>query len=361
MNYRLLVLLSFLFFLTNCSSPQKLYEKGKYFKAFDSVLGDLKGNKKNRKDVLLLNKSFSKMIDISRDNMVFLEDGYKVHDLEYNFEQYEEVDKRYVKGRSFLDDNNTVKYEKFNNEEITLVLDTYEEGNALLAFFEESKNKIDAQNAYYHFELVKQYGTGYNDVDQLIKDAQIAGTVIYNVDADLDSDFSYQWDVDRKFDNLEGEEGFVQIVYDNSYVDGDCYVELDFSRLDVDESDNESVQNYTKKIIDGYTTTVDTSGKTIKKPIYKEVSGSVTTVSIRKTVSWIVDIEITKSNVNCNLRQDRFKASVVDQVEIHEIKGDERAVPSEYLSNSNENIEDTDDMVDELLEILYDKIRNYFY
>lgn len=361
MNYKLYIFLAFLFIFANCSSPQKLYEKGKYFKAFDSVLGDLKGNKKNRKDVVLLNKAFSKMIDVSKDNMVFLDDGYKVNDLQYNFEQYEEVDIRYVKGRSFLDDENRLKYENFNNEEIKLVSDTYEEGNALMVFFEESKNKIDAQNAFFHFELVKEYGTGYNDIFQLIKEAKLAGTVIYNVDADLDSDFSYQWDVDRRFDNLEGEEGFVQIVYDNSYIEGDCSIQLDFSRLDVNERDNESIQNYTKEIIDGYTNEIDTSGKTIKKPIYKKVSGSVKTVSYRKTVSWIIDIEFIKSNVNCNLRQERFKASVVDEVVIHEIRGDERAVPSEFISNTNEEIEDTDDMVDELLEVLYDKIRNYFY
>lgn len=361
MNQRFLILCTSILLLFSCSSPQKLYEKGKYFKAFDAALNDVKSKKKDRKNLVLLNKAFSKMIDEAVGKMYYLEDGYEVKDLRYNLEQYEEVDKRYVKGRSYLDDDNIIKYKEFETDKFQLVDDAYLEGKALLVFYEESKNKIDAQNAYLHFELVYNYGSGYSDLDQLLSESKIAGTIVYLVDADLDSDFSYQWEVDRKFDNLEGQDGFVKILYDNRDQTGDCVVELDFARLDVDENDSEFVQNYSKEIIDSYTTEVDTSGKTIKTPVYKEVSGSVRTVTITKRVSWRIDLEILKSNINCNLNQDRFSASVVDKVETYDIRGDERAIPQEFLNNTNQEIEDTDDMVDELLDQLYDKIRNYFY
>lgn len=361
MNFRYLILIPLFIGLSSCSSPQKLYEKGKYFKAFDSVLSELQSNKKKRKNTILLNKAFSKMIDLAYDNMYYLDNGYEVNELRYNLEQYAKVDVRFVKGRSYLDENNKIKYEAFESDKFQLISDAYEEGKALLDFFKESENKIDAQNAFLHFELVKKYGYGYTDINQWLKLAKVAATVVYNVDADLDSDFSYQWDVDRKFDNLEGEEGFVKILYDNNIESADCFVELDFSRLDVDERDSESIQSYTKEIIDGYSTQTDTSGNTIKTPIYKEVTGSVKTILITKTLSWRVDLEIKKSNINCNLKQERFTASVVDKVEIHEIRGDERAIPSDLISNSNEELEDTDDMVDEILNQLYIKIRNYFY
>ncbi len=361
MKYRFYFLLVVIFGFSACSSPQKLYEKGKYFKAFDGALSDLKGGKKNRKDVLLLNKSFSKMIDVARQEMNILNDGYKINDLSHNFKQYEEVDKRYVKGRAHLDVDNNEKYVGFSAEKEQLVEDTYQEGKALLTYFEESENKSDARNAYYHFELVKEHGSGYSDIDQLLNESKRLAILIYSVDADLDSDFTYQWDVDRQFDDLEGEYGFVKIVYDNNSISSDCQVELDFSRLDVDERSDESSRSYSKEIIDGYKTETDTSGNSKQIPIYKDVTGRVTTKSITKTVAWRIDLEIVRSSVNCGLREERFRAEVEDRVEIFELSGDERAIPDEFKNSSNERLKNTDDMVDDLIDDLYRKVRNYFY
>lgn len=347
--------------ISSCSSPQKLYEKGKYFKAYDSVLGDLNGGKKDRKLLLLLNKSFTKMMDVARSEMYILNDGYQVNDLSHNFKQYHEVDKRFVKGKSYIDDENKTKYVDFNTEREDLVMNTYEEGKALLLFYEESNNKIDAKNAYYHFEFVNEYGYGYRDIDQLLYDAKELATVIYNVEADLDSDFSYQYDVDRQFDDLEGENGFVKIVYDNNFINGDCNIQLDFSRLDVDESSSQTSQNFSNEILDGYKTEIDTSGNSTQVPIYKVVSGRVTTKTIIKTVAWRIDIEIVNASRNCDLREERFTASVEDRVEIYEYDGDQRAIPDEYKNTTNGVLEDTDDMVDDLIEELYRKVRNYFF
>jgi len=358
-NFKLFIIL--LIGLASCSSPQKLYEKGKYFKSFDAVLGDLNGGKKDRKAVLLLNKSFFKMIDVAKSEMYILNDGYNVNELSHNFKQYENVDRRYVKGRSFIDEENNIKYGNFTEDKRQLISDTYEEGKSLLAFFEKSNNKTDARNAYYHFELVKDYGLGYRDINDWLFDAKKAATLIYNINADLDSDFSYQWDVDRKFDDLEGETGFVRIVYDNSSIDGDCNVDLDFSRLDVDERSDQSSIDYTKEIIDGYSTKTDTSGNTTQIPNYVEVSGRVITKTITKTVSWRVDLEIVKSNISCDLREERFRETIEDQARIYEISGDIRAIPDEFKNQTNERLEDTDDMVEELIDELYRVIRNYFY
>jgi len=361
MKYRFCILTIFIFALTCCSSPQKLYEKGNYFKAFDSVLKDIEGNKKDRKNLLLLNKSFSKMIDVSRDEMRSLEDGYEVTDLKHNLEQHEEVDKRYVKGRSYINDENDNKYGIFTVDKNQLLSDAYEEGKDLLKYYDESKNKTDARNAYYHFELVKKYGNDFQDINNLLSEARELATVIYNIDADLDSDFSYQWEVDRVFDDLEGESDFVKIVYDDSYESEDCSVVLDFSRLDVDESQKKSSQEFSKEIIDGYTTETDTSGNTTQLPIYKKVYGQVTVVSLTKKVSWSIDFDIVNSSINCDLKHKRFRESVEDRIERYELGGDDRAIPSEYKGNQNDRIKDTDDMVDELLEALYKKIRNYIY
>ena len=360
MKTKTCIILSLLLIIA-CASPKKLYEKGKYFKAFDSVLNDIEDGKKERNNLVLLNKSFAKMIDLAREEMNVLEDGYKIKELRDNFKQYEKVDSRYEKGRPYLDDANKEKYNGFNQEKVQLVEDTYLEGKDLLTYFEENNRKLDARNAYYHFELVKENSNDYNDIESLLREAREKAIVIYNIDADLDSDFSYQWDVDRRFDDLEGEEGFYKIVYDYSEGSEDCLVELDFSRLDVDEKESESKKNYTVEVIDGYETKTDTSGNTIEIPIYKDVSGTVTIRTLTKTVSWRIDIELLKSNQNCDLKERRFTESVEDKIEVIEIEGDERAIPDEYKNRTNKKLEDTDDMVDDLLDKLYRDVRNYIY
>ena len=350
-----------LLLIISCASPKKLYEKGKYFKAFDSVLNEIEDGKKDRKNLVLLNKSFAKMIDLARDEMKVLEDGYKINELRDNFDQYEKVDSRYEKGRQYLDDANKEKYVGFNQEKVQLVEDTYLEGKDLMAYFEESNRKLDARNAYYHFELVRENSNAYDDIESLLREAKEKAIILYNIDADLDSDFSYQWDVDRRFDDLEGEEGFYKIVYDYSEGSEDCRVELDFARLDIDEKENESKKSYTVQVIDGYETKTDTSGNTVEVPIYKDVSGTVILTIVTKTVSWRIDLELLKSNQNCDLKERRFRESVEDKIEIVRLEGDQRAIPDEYKNRTNEKLEDTDDMVDDLLDKLYRDVRNYIY
>ena len=357
----LLYSLLLLILVSGCSSPQKLYEKGKYDKAFDSVLSDLKQNK-NRKNKTLLNKSFSKLIDSARDKMIDIKNGYDVSDLISNLEEYYEVDQRYKKGKVYLDSDNITKYEKLNIEKHFVLDVAYEEGKSLMKDFEESGNKFDARNAYYHFSLIDEYGDRYEGMDQYLLQSYEAATLVYNVVADLDYDYSYKWDVDRQFDNLEGKEKFVKIVYDSPSNIGDCLIELDFSRLDEDIRTRSDSRSYNKEIIDGYTTVTDTSGRTREVPIYKTVKGEVITKRVTKTVAWRVDIEIRRSSSNCNLRERRFYADEDDSVEEYEIRGDTRAIPSQYFNNNNKSyLEKTDDMVDDILDDLYREIRDYLY
>lgn len=358
-NFFFILLISLM--ALGCSSPYKLYEKGKYFKAFDKALDDLNDGKKDRKILTLLNNSFEKMMVEAREKMRFLDDGYNVKDLKHNFKQYEEVEKRYVKGRSYINDTNDLLYAEFAADKEHLLEDTYAEGRSLMAHYDESNNKIDARNAYHHFELVEKYGQDYSDIDMLLEEALEAATIVYNVDADLDSDFSYQWKIDWRFDDLEGKGNFIRIVYDNSSVDSDCNVELDFARLDVEERKEESSQDYTLDIIDHYKTETDTSGQTTEIPVYKEVSGSVVTKKLTKIVSWRVDLEIVSSNQNCDLREETFRESVEHRVEIYDLRGDLRAIPEEFKNSTNEQVKDTDEMVEDLIDDLYTRIRNYFY
>ncbi|MEE9440238.1 MAG: hypothetical protein V3V14_14625 [Saprospiraceae bacterium] len=350
----------------SCSSPKKLYEKGNYIKAYTKVLEKLE-KKKNRKDKVLLNKSFSKIIDEARAKILGLEDGYKISELERSLESYQKVEELYNKGYKYLDQENLTRYDVFDEEGNQLVRNTYVEANDLMNFYQESKNKLDARNAFYHYELVEEYGDDrvvddFNRLDKLKEIAKYAGTVLYNVTTELNFEFSYKWDVERTFDNIEGYRGFKKVLYESNSDEIDCDIVLDFGRVDVDKDQSKTSKNYSKEITDGYTTKTDTNGVVTKIPIKKKIEGTVVTYKIVKRVTWNIDMEMHARNNNCDLRSKRFTEYVTDEIQEYEVRGDKRAIPTKFLNNNQNNrLEDTDDMVDDVIDELYDEVRSYIY
>ena len=361
MKTQLLISLVFILFIAACSGPQKLYEKGKYDKAYDKALSKLQKGK-DRKMKTLVNKSFSKMIDQTRDELIYLDRNFDLADAEKNLKKYDKASERFEEGEEFLTDENIEKHNSLRSEKDELVSDVYDEGFALMETYNTSSRKVDAREAFAYFLLVDKYcNTDYPNMDQLLNESFEGGTVVYNVNADLNFDQEYRWEVNRRFDDIEGRQGFTRIVYDRQGNVGDCMVELDFDRLDEDYQERSSTKNYTEKIEDGYTTQTDTSGTQIKTPIYKNVTGSVTTKRITKTVSWRLELDVRSMNNDCNLRGERFSRVIVAEVDQFITNGDERAIPSKYLRNQNEKLQSTDDMVDDLIDELYRDIYEYLY
>jgi len=362
MYYRFTVALFTISLLAvSCYGPKKLYEKGKYGKAFDKALSDVKKGK-DRKMKTLLNKAFAKLIDQKRDDIIDLGARYDLDDAEHNLRKYEDVDERFDKGEAYLTDDNVTRYQGLRAEKEMLVERVFNDGVDLMENFATSQRKIDAQEAYHHFILVDKYcDVDYENIDLLLRDALEGGTVVYNVSSDPGFDFTYRWEIDRRFDDLEGTQGFRRITYDAFSNQGDCLVELDFSDLDVDVQEQSSSQSYSKEIQDGYTTKVDTSGREIKVPNYVNVTGSVETIKLIKTVSWRMQLDVRSMTGDCDLREERWSRYVTDQVEQYELRGDDRAIPSQFKQRQSGELEDTDDMVDDLLDDLYREVYNYIY
>ena len=354
-------IISLLIIISSCSGPQKLYEKGKYDKAYDKALSKLKEGK-DRKMKTLVNKAFSKLIDQTRDELIDLNRRLDLSDAERNLTKYDETGERFEEGELFLSDENIAKYSVFMSEKEALVSGVYDGGLAFMDDYKSLQRKADAREAFAYFSLVDKYcNTDYPNMDELLNESFEAGTVIYNVNIDLNFDQSYRWEVNRKFDDLEGRQGFIRIVYDRQGNVGDCLVEIDFDRLDEDYQESTSTKNYSEKIEDGYTTKTDTSGNEIKIIKYKTVTGSVTTRRITKRVRWRVNLDVRSMNGDCNLREERFSEELVDEVDQYEISGDERAIPTQYTKSKNDKLERTDDMVDDLIDELYRDIYNYLY
>lgn len=357
----LLISLFIIIFISACSGPQKLYEKGNYFKAYDKALSKLKKDK-DRKMRTLVNKAFFKMIDQTRDELIDLNRNFEINDAEKNLKMYDEVHERFEEGKVFLTNENVEKNAGLTDEKDNLVSDLYEEGLAFMNDYNSSRLKIEAREAFAYFSLVDKYcSSDFPNMDQLLNESFEAGTVIYNVNVDLNFDQEYRWEVNRKFDDLEGRQGFTRIVYDRQGNVGDCLVELDFDSLDEDLRESTTTKNFSEEIEDGYTTSVDTSGKEIKTIKYKTITGSVTTRNVTKTVRWRVSLDVRSMNINCNLREERFSKELVDEVDQYEISGDERAIPSEFLDKKSQNLESTDDMVDDIIDELYRDVYNYIY
>lgn len=361
MKSKLFLLILLIPLCVGCSGPQKLYEKGNYKKAYDKALSELKKSK-NRKMKTLLNKSFSKMIDDARGDIIDLDERYEYTALVANLEIYEEVRDRYNKGQQFLDEDNILKFDNFQERGELFVMDAYEVGLNYMREYEETKLKVYAQDAFQYFSLVDTYGLDeYQNLESLIQNSLELGIVIYNIHLDLSFDRSYSWELDHQFDDLEGKSGFIQIVYDRPISNEDCLVELDFSQLEERYDERSSSRTYSQKIQDGYTIQVDTSGNETKVPKYITVEGTVITNRITKALSWIVDLEVRSVTQNCNLKEERFYEGIEDVIEKYEIRGDERAIPSEYFNTTNSEFENTPRMVDDLIDELYREVRNYLY
>ena len=358
---RLLFSLIIIMLISACSGPQKLYEKGKYSKAYDKALSKLKKGK-DRKMKTLVNKAFFKMIDQTRDELIDLNRNFDLVDAERNLKKYDEVRERFEAGETFLTDENVEKNAGLRDEKEGLVSDVYEGGLAFMNDYNSSQQKVNAREAFAYFSVVDKYcSNDYPNMDQLLNESFEAGTVVYNVNVDLNFEQEYRWEVNRKFDDLEGRQGFTRIVYDRQGNVGDCLVELDFDSLDEDLQESTSTKNYSEKIEDGYTIQKDSTGKEIKITKYKTVTGSVTTRRISKRIKWRVNLDVRSMNGDCNLKEERFSEELIDEVDQFEISGDQRAIPSQYTRNNNEKLESTDDMVDDLIDELYRDIYDYLY
>jgi len=105
----LLLSLLLIVLVTSCSGPQKLYEKGRYDKAYDKALSKLKEGK-DRKLKILVNKAFSKLIDQTRDELIDLNRNFDLSDADRNLKRYDEVGERFEAGEMYLTDENGLKF-----------------------------------------------------------------------------------------------------------------------------------------------------------------------------------------------------------------------------------------------------------
>ena len=131
--------------------------------------------------------------------------------------------------------------------------------------FDQSGDKLIAQEAHQFYKSSGKYDPQNLDLQIKLDEAYKAGSIIVLFEADA-WDISDEWIIDRRFQQLRrNSRNFYQVFYEEPVENVDCFVEIDFSRLDYREERRTENREYEKEIQDGYETVIDSSGNSTQK------------------------------------------------------------------------------------------------
>jgi len=350
-----------------CASPQKNFRKGNYEKAFSGTLKNLEKGGSDRKDKQILNKSFNELLKRYKNENSDLAQTNHIEDWEDSFVAADELIAKYNSASRFLDSDFDTPLESIilDNEELgSQIADNYFElANMSMGDFNASGDKLAAQDAFLMYEKVKYYDRKlqYADINNLLEGALEAGTIIVIVDADT-WELSYGWDVDRRFDDVERIRAgnFYAVYFEENIDNSDCFLEVDFGSLNIRESEGSSTERFTERIVDGYETVTDSSGTT-RNPIYKNVSGTVTILRQEVLYEWDARVRTRSYTDYCDFRNNSFDSRITDRRERYQISGDERAIPDRYKTNGTDFNFSESEVVDDLIDDIYNQFIRYYF
>jgi hypothetical protein len=401
-NNTITVLMSTVFVLFACSSPQKTYESGDYEKAYKVALRVIE--KKGQDDISSL-----KVLRNSLQQLATKGDYEKTYELalkefqiglanqqtrsilaqsmQYFFDDYR------IKADSLLQSDSANDWQTVLNvnnklyqyhlesspyldhefdealfsvtDEAVIINENlfqyyFDKGQNALQQFENSGLKRYAQNAYYSFIKAKNYNPPQpEEINSLIRSAAAKGTVNYLIESNTRSIRSFSWEIDRMFDDLEGQSTFLNVSYEGIMPNADCSITLNFDDPDIDISDDVDRRRFEEEIVVDYEVEVDTSGNETKTPIHETVEGIVETTTLTKTIRLEVHIDVYSKTRNCDVDDESFYASATTSKSTYKLSGDERAIPSRYKNRSDGEFEDEDDIIEDLLEELYEEVADY--
>lgn len=359
------VLLMLLIGFLSCASPQKNLDKGNFRKAYNGALSELeKGKRGKNKDIL--NRAFNEMVKSHLTDYELLMRTNDLEKMEVAFNKREDVIINYLKGKRWLSDDFDTQLNSFETEQVDLqnelVLSFKSLGDEALDVFYATGDKLPAQDAFGFYNKALQFDNTNEELQLLSTKALQAGTVFILFEVDI-WDFSHQWDIDRRFEDIEDEsEGFYQIYYEQIIPQVDCRVEVDFNNLDVSNNRETEIREFTDRIQDGFETVIDTSGKTRKEPKYVDISGSVTIVKEIKNYTWQARVRTDRINNYCDFRSHNFETAFGTERVNFNLSGDTRAIPNEYKNQSQNNFrDDEDDIIDEMIDDMYNQIVRYYF
>lgn len=355
-----------LFSLTACLSPKKKFDAGNYEAAFKTALKNLQKDKKTAPiNYDFLVKSLDKIYLADRKEIGYYETANDWKEWEKAYKINNDLLDKMEAASPFIGDKFAFNYQKSLEKEAelrdSLADKLMELGEENLNVSIETGNKYLAQDAFNYFRKAEKYGVPRLNLISLYQLCHDYGTLIYRVSANAPFDLSYNWEIDRTFENVQSHQNFVKVIYEQNASNIDCDIQLDFKSLNINERKREISQDFEESIISGYETVTDTSGFATRQEIRQTVRGTVTTKTITKKAQWRVYVHIKGYSDNCQLSERNWCVDTKSTIEKYDLSGDRRAIPQIYKRASFKKLTSDDDMAEELIDDIYRLFRqNYF-
>ncbi len=365
MNYKLWITL-YIGILISCSSPKKSFEKGNYEKSFSSALKKVKNRKASSTEKRILMESLRNIVANNLAEIKLLEQSKNPKELKQALKLIDDTQKKINQVKRYTSiafDEDLLELDD-KEAEITEVLfdHFYQNGLYHLQLSKSQNRKRPAQDAFLDFEEAEKYQQS-RKLDSLKNDALERAILNYRVHASAPFAMSFEWEIERIFENIENESSqFVDVDYDRFGSDADCEIEIEFRDLEIIEDRRITNRNdFEEEVVLRYESVTDTSG-TRQVPIYGTVYASVTTIEYVKSAFTDVYIDVNSNSRDCELSGNSFSRRIDAIVEENEISGDDRAVPARFRTNETRNDLPRDNQLieDLVIEIYEEFVRAYF-
>lgn len=367
MKNTLFFLLSLSFLLTQCATPQKKLEKQDYEGAYKLALRQLKANKKNyQENQRILVKALEKIVENQLSAIQTNANSADVSRMEKAISSSETLMDKIQEATPYIHDEFIADFQTLDQIRLDVSFELYDfylkEGLIQLEKAIEYGQKKQAQAAYIDFKNARKYIDEQNtELDSLEALAIEYGQVIYQVEAEAPFELMYQWEIDRRFEDVVNYSStFYKIFYEGGTSQIDCRIELRFGSLRDNITERSQLSSFEQQIEDGSETVTDTSGNVSRVPIYRTVRGSVTTITKTKTLTWEADA-YASGNSNCDVSNSHFSASRISEIEEYRLEGDERAIPDQYKNRFEQDFENENDMAAVLLDQIYQDFLGYYF
>lgn len=356
----------FLFFLliVSCKSAQDKYNAQNYKGAFDEALSGLKKGKDKNKNLAIVKKSLKQIVIQYKNLQNKLNHALAVDKValaDANIDLLGRLDKssEYIIVDSFYN------YKILQNENTNL---THEVGNFfkneaidLIEEAKSSRRKQAAQDGYYLIIKAEKYLGSKNELKNLKTEAEKLGTIVTNISVDYWLNDFDSWDVNNRFDDLENTSTLFEKTYYNKSLSRnelDCDIEVEIQSINFRETTDNNYRTFTDKIIDRYDVKIDSNGKRIEIPVYKEIQGKVEIISKTITAIANVTLDVNKITSDCPYTRNYWTEDVKTIVEEYRLSGDLRAIPDQYKNNSGSSPKSKDRLREDLLDEIYNRVRN---
>lgn len=352
-------------FTMACTSAKEAYQKGDYAAAIRKSMKELRADKNVTQNKQLLNNAFQRRYQELHNQFT----DRKLNELKKLKKMYWEIDEFLelaTESKPYLNEENIRYKEQMANDEDQLESDIctvlFEAGMEHYDTARLRNDKQQARLAHETFLDLASFDTQkrYKETAELIDHSLSMAVIKYHFVIDHGFNFGYSWKIKNQFSRLVNKGS----TYKQFYVDTDCHpcdciVELNFRELRESQFSSRESRTFEKKVEDGYTTTKDDKGNTIKVPIYKTLRGVVIADKIRYDFNWEIRSDVNKESQSCDASYQTFETAKSFEVYEYSFSGDREAIPAEYKNYSRPTL-DKDDIIDDLLEDLFNQVVNYY-